>query len=53
VTQIQSLARANDPVYGIGFREAGATEQERTWTHVLKSLAANFGASEPVNLEKV
>ncbi len=38
VAQIQSLARANDPVYEIGFRIMGATEQERIWTHVLKSL---------------
>src|SRR4028119_1610549 len=29
VAQIQSLARANDPIYEIGFRVVGATEQER------------------------
>ena len=52
VAQIQSLARANDPVYEIGFRVMGATEQERIWTHVLKSLAGHFGVNEPVNLEK-
>ncbi|HEY6714623.1 MAG TPA: DUF1990 family protein, partial [Rubrobacter sp.] len=53
VAQIQSLSRANDPIYEIGFRIVGSTEQERIWTHVLKSLAAQFGVNEPVTLEKV
>ena len=53
VAPIQSLARANDPIYELGFRVTGATEQERLWTHVLKSLAAHFGVNEPVTLEKV
>ena len=52
VAQIQSLARANDPIYEIGFRVVGATEQERIWTHVLKSLSGHFGVNEPVSLEK-
>jgi Domain of unknown function (DUF1990) len=53
VAQIQSLARANDPIYEVGFRIVGSTTQERIWTHVLKSLAAHFGVNEPVSLEKV
>src|ERR671919_151221 len=53
VAQIQSLARADDPIYEIGFRIVGSTEQERIWTRVLKSLAAHFGVNEPVTLEKV
>jgi len=53
VVQIQSLSRANDPIYELGFRIVGSTEQERIWTHVLKSLAAHFGVNEPVILEKV
>jgi Domain of unknown function (DUF1990) len=53
VAQIQSLARANDPIYELGFRIVGSTTQERIWTHVLKSLAAHFGVNEPVSLEKV
>src|SRR5215208_2449669 len=52
VAQVQSLARANDPIYELGFRVVGSTEQERIWTHVLKSLAAHFGVNEPVTLEK-
>ena len=53
VAQIQSLARANDPIYELGFRIVGSTTQERIWTHVLKSLAAHFGVNEPVSLEKI
>jgi hypothetical protein len=53
VAQIQSLARANDPIYEVGFRVVGATAQEQLWTHVLKSLAAHFGVNEPVTLEKI
>ncbi len=52
VAQIQSLARANDPIYELGFRIVGSTAQERIWIHVLKSLAAHFGVNEPVSLEK-
>jgi hypothetical protein len=52
MAQIQSLARANDPIYEIGFRIVGSTTQERIWTHVLKSLAAHFSVNEPVTLEK-
>jgi FAD/FMN-containing dehydrogenase len=53
VTQVQSLARANDPVYEVGFRLVGSTEQERIWAHVLKSVAAHFDCNEPVILERV
>ena len=53
VAQIQSLSRANDPIYELGFRVVGSTEQERIWTYVLKSPAAYFGVNEPVTLEKV
>ena len=53
VVQIQSLARASDPIYEIGFRLIGSTEQERIWTHVLSTLAARYGVRERVHLEKV
>jgi hypothetical protein len=52
VAQIQSLARANDPIYELGFRIVASTMQERIWTHVLKYLAAHFSVHEPVTLEK-
>ena len=53
VAQVQSLARASDPIYELGFRMFGSTEQERIWTHVLTSLATRFGVRERVHLEKV
>ncbi len=53
VAQIQSLARASDPIYEVGFRLFGSTEQEKIWTHVLTSLAARFGVSEHVQLQRV
>lgn len=51
--QVQSLARTADPIYEVGFRVAGSTEQERIWAHVLTSLASHFGVDEPVRLEKI
>jgi hypothetical protein len=42
VAQIQSVARASDPLYEAAFRIRGSKEQERIWHHVLKSLAGYF-----------
>jgi hypothetical protein len=53
VAQIQSLARASDPIYELGFRLFGSTEQEKIWIHVLSSLATRFEVNERVQLEKV
>ncbi len=55
LAQIQSLARANDPVYEFGFRFLGGSkQQERIWRHVLTQLAAHFNAIAPeVQLSKV
>lgn len=55
VCQIQSLARANDPVYELGFRVlGGSAQQERIWHNVLKHLAEHFGVTtEPVEMRKV
>ncbi len=49
IAQIQSLARATDPIYEIGFRlMGGAKQQARIWRHVLTHLGAHFGvAGEP------
>ncbi len=52
VVQIQSLGRASDPVYEVGFRLFGSTAQEKIWSHVLRSLAASFGVRGRVELEK-
>ena len=55
VAQIQSLARANDPVYEFGFRfMGGGAQQERIWRHVLTGLAGNFGVTAAeVDVKKV
>ncbi len=54
IAQIQSLARANDPVYEFGFRfMGGSKEQEKIWQHVLTQLANQMGIGGQVELDKV
>ena len=54
VAQIQSLARANDPVFEIGFRfMGGSSQQEQIWRHVLTQLADNFGVNGQIEMQKV
>lgn len=53
VVQIQSLARANDPIFEFGFRfMGGAKEQERTWHYVLTGLAKHYGMDAPVRMNR-
>jgi hypothetical protein len=53
VAQVQSIARANDPIYEFGFRFlGGARQQERIWTEVLGALAAEFGGRGQVVVQK-
>jgi hypothetical protein len=52
VAQVQSMARANDPMYELAFRVIGSKEQEKIWTHVLTALAAHFACEQPVSLSK-
>lgn len=52
VAQVRGFARANDPVYELGFRLIGSREQERIWTHVLESLARHFGVPGWVRMHK-
>jgi hypothetical protein len=52
VAQVQSMARANDPMYELGFRFGASRMQEQIWTHVLSSLAAHFGCEPDVSLSK-
>ncbi|HEX9674846.1 MAG TPA: hypothetical protein VGA07_02605, partial [Anaerolineales bacterium] len=53
VAQIQSLARANDPVFEFGFRVmGGSAQQERIWHHVLGGVAGHFGAQAGVEFHK-
>lgn len=55
VAQVQSLARANDPMYEFGLRfMGGARQQESIWQHVLTQLAASLGEPEcEVSIKKV
>ena len=52
VAQVQSMARANDPLYELGFRLFGWRQQEKIWAHVLASLAAHFGVRAPVEVRR-
>ncbi len=53
VAQIQSLARANDPIFEFGFRFlGGAKQQEQTWHHVLGGVAKHYGVEAPVEFHK-
>jgi hypothetical protein len=48
VAQIQSVARATDPLYEFGYRFLGGMEhQENIWRHVLTSLATYYGLRRP------
>lgn len=53
VIQVQSLARANDPIYEIGFRLIGSSAQEKIWCHVVTALAEDFGVRGEVDVTKV
>jgi anti-anti-sigma factor len=51
--EVESLARANDPVYEFGLRVLGAARvQEGIWSHVLAALAESFGMRGEVRLER-
>lgn len=48
VAQIQSMARAADPVYEFGYRFLGGMKhQENIWRHVLTELARYYGLRRP------
>lgn len=53
VVQIQTLARANDPIFELGFRfMGGSKQQERIWNHVLTQVAAQYGLTGQVSTHK-
>jgi hypothetical protein len=54
VAQVQTMARAADPIYEFWFRFLGSSaQQDKTWTHVLRSLAARLGVEAEVEVHKV
>ena len=42
ICQVQTISRANDPLYEIGFRLFASRTQDRIWSHVLKALASHL-----------
>jgi len=53
IAQIQSLARANDPIFEFGFRFlGGAAQQEKIWHHVLTAIAVHYGVMGQVQMQK-
>ena len=53
VAQVQGLERTADPVYEFGYRFLGGeAKQDATWVHVLRSLAAHFGVTADVHIER-
>lgn len=48
VCQVQTMARANDPLYELAFRLGAGSAQDRIWTHVLEALATHFGVNGQV-----
>jgi hypothetical protein len=51
--QVQGLERANDPIYEFGYRFLGGEkQQDKTWTHVLSSLAKYLGVSAEPTAER-
>lgn len=53
VAQVQSMARATDPIYEFAFRFLGSSgQQESVWMHVLTKLAAHFGIQGQVSMSK-
>ncbi len=53
MAQVQSMARANDPIYELGFKLGGSAAQEQIWTHVLTSLATHFACKPTIHFVKV
>jgi len=52
VAQVQSIARANDPMYEIGFMLFAHGVQERFWHATLTALASHFGVAGQVQMRK-
>lgn len=52
VAQVQSIARANDPLYEIGFMLFAHRAQERFWHETLRALAAHFGVVGDIAMHK-
>jgi hypothetical protein len=52
VAQVESMARANDPLYELGFLLFAHGTQEKFWHDTLAALARHFGVNGQVQLRK-
>lgn len=53
VAQVQTLARANDPLFEMAFVVLGSKMQDSIWISVLTSLAKHYGLNAYVEVQKV
>jgi hypothetical protein len=53
VAQVESLARANDPMYELGFMLFAHSTQEQFWLATLAALAGHFGVNGQVQMRKM
>ena len=52
VAQVQTMARANDPLYELAFRVVGSRAQDRICTHVLSALAERLDVAPLVEVRR-
>jgi hypothetical protein len=52
VAQVQTMARANDPIYELAYRLMGSRTQDRIWSHVVSALAERLGAEPHVEVTR-
>jgi hypothetical protein len=52
VAQVQTMARANDPIYELAFMTIGTHLQDSIWENVLKNLAAHYRLQGQVTAQK-
>ena len=52
VIQVQSMARASDPIYEIGFILFAHQVQEEFWEETLTNLASHFQVNGQVTMQK-
>lgn len=53
VAQVQIQMRASDPLYELGLRLGGHTQEDAFWQQTLTNLAAYFGVTAPVQTQVV
>jgi len=52
VVQVQTMARANDPIYELVYRVMASRTQDRIWSHVVGALAERLGVTPRVEVTR-